>query len=242
MPRAQVTAQDITVSSSPLTRESFAPFGHVVENTLKTIDPGSSAAAARLPRNASIANQGSALKLSNVTPMTNNYGLAPSQMPSRPAVSMFVCHPRTLRQASSKKLRFDVRILERHPFTTQTFVPMGLAGDDPSTLYLVIVAPTLPQTWSAPGSEGMPDLRNLKAFVATGTQAVTYGAGTWHAPMVVLGKRPIEFVVYQFTNGVGCDDCQEVDLLAESPQHQGTTVLLDLPSMLRAGGGSRSKL
>lgn len=39
---------------------------------------------------------------------------------------------------------------------------------------------------------------------------MTYAAGTWHAPMVVLGTREVEFVVLVHENGVGGDDCQEV--------------------------------
>ena len=53
-------------------------------------------------------------------------------------------------------------------------------------------------------------MENIKAFVANGRQAVTYGAGTWHAPMVVVGKKRVDFVVVQHVNGVGEDDCQEV--------------------------------
>ena len=71
----------------------------------------------------------------------------------------------------------------------------------------MIVAPTLPSTVN--GVERPPDLANLKAFVARGDQAVTYGVGTWHAPMIVLGKRRVDFVVTQFINGTE-DDCEEV--------------------------------
>ena len=60
----------------------------------------------------------------------------------------------------------------------------------------------------------MPDVRRIRAFVASAAQAVTYGAGTWHAPMVALGEEgtAIDFVVVQFANGVGVEDCQEVYL------------------------------
>lgn len=180
---------------------------------------------------------------------------------------------------------FDVRILERHPYTTQTFIPLDLSsqkrvlrdrvpdkkshdwkgygeGDVDITLdgtaeqdeeqeepvFLVIVAPTLkgqsaaatrattskdtavsssdPTTMSTVGTlsdpvnEGTvdsnrvlirdpPDLENLRAFIARGGQAVTYGPGTWHAPMVVLGPRRVDFVVVQYVNGVEDEDCQE---------------------------------
>ena len=39
---------------------------------------------------------------------------------------------------------------------------------------------------------------------------MTYGIGTWHAPMVVLGEERIDFVVVQWVSGVGEEDCQEV--------------------------------
>jgi ureidoglycolate lyase len=53
---------------------------------------------------------------------------------------------------------------------------------------------------------------------------VTYGPGTWHAPMMVLpplekevedghtgGTGTIDFLVTQFANGVAEEDCQEVE-------------------------------
>ena len=138
---------------------------------------------------------------------------------------MFVCSPRTLSYCDDgKTTEFKVEILERHPFTTQTFSPLGLAKGE-VTKFLVIVAPTLPLSERDIGlpvprsakttnvelpGRGLPDLAKLKAFLADGSQAITYGAGTWHAPMVVLGKKDVAFVVSQFVNGVGEEDCQEV--------------------------------
>ena len=71
----------------------------------------------------------------------------------------------------------------------------------------MIVAPTLPSEIS--GVERGPDLSRLEAFLGRGDQAVTYGVATWHAPMVVVGRRRVDFVVTQFVNGTG-DDCEEV--------------------------------
>lgn len=151
-------------------------------------------------------------------------------------MSMFCCFPRGLRRVSGSGSGpgdkatevFDVRILERHPFTTQTFIPINLSGDPggQEPIFLVIVAPTLKgevaiattttttkdgkETTSTTTIRDPPDLNNLKAFIATGGQAVTYAPGTWHAPMVVLGSRRVDFVVVQFVNGVDDEDCQEV--------------------------------
>lgn len=124
---------------------------------------------------------------------------------------------------------FPVKVLERHPFTAQMFIPIGVSPNEKNVRYLVIVAPTLPvandhtstttpstssnhSTGPARKGPGHPDLDNIKAFIAKGDQAVTYSAGTWHAPMVVLGEKPIDFVVVQYSNGVASEDCQELDI------------------------------
>ena len=119
-------------------------------------------------------------------------------------MSMFACFPRK----DLKNGIFNVKILERHPFTTQTFTPLGLAGSDSATQFLVIVAPSL--SGSLQGVTSPPDLSRLEAFICTGGQAVTYSAATWHAPMVALGKKRIDFVVTQFVSGIADEDCQEV--------------------------------
>ena len=77
--------------------------------------------------------------------MINHYDLAPSTKPAKVSMNMFSCRPRNLFQRQSKQV-FPVQIMERHPFTPQTFVPLGLSKEDRSTAYLVIVAPTLPAT------------------------------------------------------------------------------------------------
>jgi ureidoglycolate lyase len=290
-----VPRQFITLEQ--LTPASFAQFGTVVQNPSTVF---SSSISNIKP---TVANQGSATKYADICAVENHYHLASSRKPGRVAMTMFVCSPRTLRQATSEEGSgsgllgvFDVDILERHPYTTQTFIPMGLAAQDPSTSYLVIVAPTshtspqrseilerplpyplpdpadkrskktktmdtysrarskpydndkappVPSTpaapaapWSSshsmkkvngnttpkdvrkklPKGSGPPNLTGIRAFIARGNQAVTYGAGTWHAPMVVLGQEAIDFVVLQYVNDVALDDCQEVEF---DPQGDG---------------------
>jgi ureidoglycolate lyase len=128
-------------------------------------------------------------------------------------MSMFSCFPRKLNRDGD----LDVKILERHPFTTQTFIPLGMSAVVSASRFLVIVAPSLPDPLPATTAsetkvqiQHPPDLQNLKAFVAHGGQAITYGVGTWHAPMVVLGDLRVDFVVTQFVSGVAEEDCQEV--------------------------------
>ncbi|MCJ1345906.1 Ureidoglycolate lyase [Peltigera leucophlebia] len=108
---------------------------------------------------------------------------------------------------------FPIQVLERHCYTTQTFIPLGLSADSP-TRYLVVVAPTLPHQPNAEfpddrGGGGPPDLDNLRAFWAHGGQAVTYAPGTWHSPMAVIGDKSVDFVVVQYSNGVVVEDCEE---------------------------------
>lgn len=107
-------------------------------------------------------------------------------------------------------------MLERHSYTTQTFIPLGLSADS-LTRYLVIVAPTIspPNIESSSDDDrdrGPPDLDNLRAFWAHGGQAVTYAAGTWHSPMAVIGDKSVDFVVLQFSNGVREEDCEEMKI------------------------------
>lgn len=205
----------LDIHSEPLTTPSFAPFGSAIVSPLPPLQ-------SRIPTSAPlppplypahqpdpvVANQSTALKYSPISPITNNYAL--SSRP-KPQMSLFSCFPR---RKLSPGNRFAVKILERHPFTTQTFCPLGLASRSTRTYFLVIVAPSLDRPVQARegGSalERPPDLSKLRAFVGHGGQAVTYAPGTWHAPMVVLGEMRVDFVVTQFVNGIPQDDCQEV--------------------------------
>jgi ureidoglycolate lyase len=210
-----------------LSQEVFAAFGTVIENPQPSLIP--SASLIELPPKAKRANQGSALQYPDVSQVINLYNSAPSKKPARVVMNMFVCASRPLLPSQDNNVEglFPVQILERHPFTPQTFIPLGLASTEKSaSRYLVVVAPSLPPSPAdeqlpvpsgagLPG-RGLPDLSKIKAFMVKGSQAVTYGAGTWHAPMVVVGKMPVDFVVVQFSNGVDLEDCQIVEWKAEN--------------------------
>ncbi|KAF4549752.1 Ureidoglycolate lyase-like protein [Elsinoe fawcettii] len=312
----------IRIPIEPLTPQSFSPFGTVVENP--TRDPGSWPST---PESIT-ANQGTAKKHIDVSHLTNHYSISPSRKPAQPLISMFVCSPRQLSSSLAEGTHtlpypgttktLNIPVLERHPFTTQTFIPLGLDPYDRNTAFIVVVAPTLPSkppsanrpppypTASAPkrkrsltnifrrarpepftnnyspsslsssscprpaiysvpspnpntpselkegptllpsfsslvqfrsrptpltenlfrprGTAG-PDLANAKAFIAHGGQGVTYGPGTWHAPMAVVGAREIEFVVAQWGNGVANEDVQEVFLEEPKEGEEGARTL-----------------
>ncbi|KAL2058193.1 hypothetical protein ABVK25_001811 [Lepraria finkii] len=199
----------ISINATLLTPEAFPPFGTVITSPLP---PSTATLPSTPPLGSAPANQGTALKYTNISPLTSTYRLAPSGAPAHPTMSMFTCFPRQLRPSKDGQF-FDVRILERHPYTTQTFVPLSTSSTTKAKS-LIIVAPTLdspspPATSSGtpyfPQAKqgGPPDLENVKAFVAEPGMGVTYGVGTWHAPMVVIGDGRVDFVVTQWVSGRG---------------------------------------
>ena len=90
-----------------------------------------------------------------------------------------------------------VRRMERHAFSSQSFVPRG------KTPFLIVVAP------HAPG-EG-PDARRARAFLAAGGVGVTYVADVcvWHHPLTALAA-PARFVIGTWRDG-GPHDAEIVD-------------------------------
>ncbi|KAI1483019.1 ureidoglycolate hydrolase [Daldinia eschscholtzii] len=251
----------LTIPTEPLTPNSFRPFGSVLANPAPGLHPSTAATSSSSSSSYSVlpqgfgavsANQGTAIQYRALAPpLRDLYAQAPSGRTATPRTTMFVCGARELepdREGDSGGL-FSVQVLERHPYTTQTFIPLSSSssplGSSSPVQYLVIVAPTLSPTsadkdFPVPEDEdgdedndndkgagagasqklpgpGMPDLSRIRAFLATGSQAVTYGAGTWHAPMAALGPpgSAIDFVVVQFANDEPVEDCQEVALEGE---------------------------
>lgn len=185
-----------SIEAEPLTPESFAPFGGVIsaDHQIKNVEQSS-------------ANYGTAIKIKKVTPVVNAYDKAPSQIEPTPNWNIYRCSPpvELIEDIGQRRKKYTSKVLERHPFTTQTFVPMGNAKDRDS--YLVIVA----KTDAASSPLNLPDPKSVKAFVCKGNQSVTYGKGIWHAPMVVIDEDAphIDFAVFVHENGVPQEDCQE---------------------------------
>lgn len=233
----------ILIIPEPLTVAAFAPFGTVIASSVSpstTRHPTLSGAPLPVPSytesqpTITSANQGTALKASPVSPLLNHY---PSNNEAEShantpygLMSTFSCFPRlntyyTKATESKAHHRLKLGILERHPFTTQTFCPLGTSQPASGatldhTYILIIVAPTVPDAAAQPRNP--PDLTRARAFITSapltgqpGT-AVTYAPGTWHAPMIVLGSRRVDFLVTQFANGCADDDCQEV-LVGDGP-------------------------
>jgi ureidoglycolate lyase len=152
-----------TIRARVLSPDAYAPFGRVIE--------GSAAA----PEKA--ANQGSARKFEHLLPLEN------LRADAKANVSVFRCTPRTV--------PFEIALLEKHPLSTQMFVPMN-AGR-----YLVVVA----------RGDERPDLATLQVFEATGRQGISYAPGTWHSPLVALDSET-DFACVVFEDGTA-EDCVE---------------------------------
>lgn len=183
----------LLVEATSLTVDAFAPYGSIIspDEQISNAD-GSSRTA----------NQGTAIKLLDVSQIEKKYPFE-----GTPNWNLFRCFSQPhLRgsAATSRTVEHSIKVLEKHPYSSQTFIPMGCPSQQPR--YLVVVALEDYET-------GRPDLSTLKAFLCKGNQAVTYGAGIWHAPMIALGDQEyIDFgvVIYEFHDPKAPEkDCQE---------------------------------
>lgn len=141
------------------------------------------------------ANQGSAIKLIKVAPCENNYNNAPSG--NKATTNWNIFRSCVIPEKWDKSI-YNLTVLEKHPYSTQTFIPMGRNPDDDA--YIVNVAPDL---------NGQPDFKNVESFIFKGNTAVTYNANTWHSPMVVLDQTT-DFCVLTNENDIAEENCVEV--------------------------------
>ena len=104
------------------------------------------------------------------------------------------------RNTPIKSLPFHIKLLERHPKSTQMFIPMSNVMD---SKYLVIVCLNDKES-------DKPDLNTLKAFVADSKQGINYHVGMWHHPIIGLPLHgSIDFACLVYETG-DKDDCEEV--------------------------------
>jgi ureidoglycolate lyase len=166
-----------TLAISPLTRETFAPFGELI-----TLD-----GAVHFP-----INEGSTERFHALS------GVDVADGNGRPIISLF--------RGSPFHLPFDLRVMERHPLGSQSFIPLSAA---PTDRYLIIVAP--------PSSASEAEISaGLTAFIACGMTGVTYAKGVWHHPLISLEKQADFLVVDR--QGPG-DNCQEIAITEKIQVH-----------------------
>ena len=146
--------------AEPLTRAAFAPFGDVIEF---------SGSAEKFDINYGFASRFHDLAKVDV-----------AESGGRPLISLV--HSRHV------ECPFDIEELERHPLSSQAFIPLG---DHP---FLVIVAPA-----------GPFDPARIKAFLAAPGQGINYARGTWHHYLLPLGADSSFIIVDRGGEEKNCD-------------------------------------
>ena len=150
-----------TLPLQPLTAQAFAPFGEVIET-----DGGRQ----HFPINAGMVERFHDL----ATVDTLAAG-------GRPGISLFVARPYPMPLA--------VTALERHPLSSQAFVPLD---DRP---FLLVVAP----------AGAGPAAHTLRAFVSNGRQGVNYAPGVWHHVLIAIDAPQTFLVIDRIGDGPNCD-------------------------------------
>jgi ureidoglycolate lyase len=149
------------LKASPLTAQGFAAFGEVIEVA---------------GRSAQWINQGTSQRFDDLAHVDV---LAQG---GRPLISIFRAAPRTL--------PFEVRALERHPLSSQSFFPLDRRP------FLVVVAQG-PQSPVAAG---------VQAFVSSGLQGVSYRRNTWHHALLALDQNSDFLVIDRGGPGENCEE------------------------------------
>lgn len=152
---------DIILKPAALTAEAFEPFGDVIE----TRD--------RRPR---WINERTCERFDNVA--------QPDVLAAggRPMISIF--------RAAARQLPFHVQVLERHPLSSQAFIPLdGLP-------FLVVVAEAGDAALSG----------RIRAYLSTGSQGVNYRRNTWHHALLALERTSHFLVIDRGGPGANCDE------------------------------------
>lgn len=184
------------IRCEPLTREAFAPFGDVLQAWTQDA----------LPQGVKtvVDPKFKVTRYCDLAPVSSSY---PAGAKAGTAISLFRASPK---QGLSRGKPWPVHFLERHPYTEQTFLPMGLGnwhGKGEESLpggaaYVVIVAEG--------GPDDRPDPSTIRAFLCETNQGVNYRAGVWHHPMLVVGDGAIDLacVETQITHKADKRDCE----------------------------------
>jgi ureidoglycolate lyase len=162
--------EPLLLRALPLTAAAFSPFGDVIE------------IAGRTPL---AINEGTCQRFDDLARIDV---LAAG---GRPLLSIF--------RASPRPLPLLVRMLERHPLSSQGFYPLH------ERPFLVVVAE----------SAGRPRAAQLRAFLSSGCQGVNFHRGTWHHGLIALGERSDFLVVDRGGSGENCEQCPIEDARVE---------------------------
>lgn len=151
----------MTLTIAPLTADAFAAYGDVIEADGR----------AHYPINAGMAERYSDLADVDV-------GAAGG----RPLISLCRAQP--------VNLPLRLRLMERHPLSSQAFIPLSRSP------FLIVVAPAGETLRS----------EDIRAFRSNGRQGINYRAGVWHHPLLALNEAAEFLIVDRGGDGENCDE------------------------------------
>ena len=73
-------------------------------------------------------------------------------------------------KAKKRKFPLEINMLENHPFSSQTFIPLQ------NTTFIVVVAPI----------SKVPNLKLLQAFKVPSEEGVNFNPKVWHFPLIAI--------------------------------------------------------
>lgn len=146
-----------------LTRESFAPFGDVIEIGNRDWFPINGGTTRRYHDQARVQ-------------VTGDDGQA--------GISMA--------RGDAFEFPLSINMLERHPLGSQAWIPVN------GTPFIAVVAPN--------GVDDLPDETGIRAFYVEGVQGVNYHQGTWHHPLMSLGRTGDFIVIDRIGTAPNCDE------------------------------------
>jgi ureidoglycolate lyase len=159
---------DIVLQAQPLSARGFAPFGDVIQTD---------------GRAWRWINEGTSQRFDDLAQLD----LLEAQ--GKPMISIF--------RASPQAIPFPVRSLERHPLSSQSFIPLD------GRPFLVIVA-----------EQGdLPLAHRVRAFLSSGRQGVNYHRNIWHHSLIAL-EQTSNFLVVD--RGGPQENCEEVQVSGET--------------------------
>jgi ureidoglycolate lyase len=158
---------EIILRATALTAEAFRPFGDVIEIE---------------GRESRWINDHTCRRFDDLA------NVDVSESGGRPLISVF--------EASPRELPLQIRMLERHPLSSQAFFPLERRP------FLVVVAEEGPSALAG----------RLRAYVSSGSQGVNYRRNTWHHSLIAL-ERMSRFLVVE-RGGQG-ENCEQVAVGAE---------------------------
>ena len=159
-----------TLVPTKLTSEAFAPFGDVIASDDDAKDNSAE------PMSAEPMNDQSFQRFNALATVKHDTGCDA-------IVSIARCR-------TPSTLPHDIHMLERHPHSSQAFIPTA------NFEFIVVVAP--------PGES--VDAADLRAFVSNGRQGINYHQGVWHMPLIAFTSGQEFLIVDSNDSRPNCDE------------------------------------